>query len=260
MVLEECVSMRSQEKERVSVGECCSALIHNKLPPKMKDPGKFSTPCIINGKLFQNALCDLGASVSIMPYSIFKKLKLGKLLPTTMTLQLADRSLNFPKGRIEDVPLKIGEFTVPVSFIVLEIAEDDNIPIILGRPFLATSGALIDVKGSTITLCVGNDKASFKLKLMHKSLSYVQGIMCINSLPLNDNAYMFVSSTNDTLVACDDALISVNSKMVSEDVKELSTLKDEFKMPSWFELSLKDDENGFSSVNGAELLAPKKKK
>ncbi|XP_021728352.1 uncharacterized protein LOC110695428 [Chenopodium quinoa] len=157
----------------VNVGECYSALIHNDLPPKMKDPGNFSIPCNINGKLFQNALCDLGACVSIMPYSVFKKLKLGELLLTNMTLQLADRSINIPKGRIEDIPFKIGEFTIPVDFIVLKIAEDDNIPIILGRPFLATSGALIDVKGYIITLCVGNSKASFKLKSMHESLSYV---------------------------------------------------------------------------------------
>ncbi|XP_021754407.1 uncharacterized protein LOC110719725 [Chenopodium quinoa] len=170
----------------------------------MKDPGNLSIPCNINGKLFQNALCDLGASVSIMPYSVFKKLKLGELIPTNMTLQLADRSIKFPKGIVEDVPLKIGEFTIPVDFIVLEITEDDNIPIILGRPLLATSGALIDGKGSIITLCVGNDKASFKLKSMHESLSYMQGIMCINSFPLNDDACMFVSSTNDMLVACDD--------------------------------------------------------
>ncbi|XP_021717455.1 uncharacterized protein LOC110685265 [Chenopodium quinoa] len=137
--------------DSVSVEECCSALIHDDLPPKIKDLGNISIPCNINGKLFQNALYDLGASVSIMPYSVFKKLRLGELLPTNMALQLADRSIKFPKGRVEDIPLKIGEFSIPVDFIVLEIAEDDNIPIILGRPFLATLGALIDVKGGLIT-------------------------------------------------------------------------------------------------------------
>ncbi|XP_021757441.1 uncharacterized protein LOC110722480 [Chenopodium quinoa] len=107
--------------DSVNVGECCSALIDNDLPPKMKDPGNFSIPCNINGKLFQNALYDLGACVSIMPYSFFKKLNLGELLPTNMTLQLADRSIMIPKSKIEDVPLKIGEFTIPVDFIVLEL-------------------------------------------------------------------------------------------------------------------------------------------
>src|SRR6185437_11973855 len=101
----------------------------------------------------------------------------GELLLTNMTLQLADRSIKFPKGRVEDVPLRIGGFTIPVDFIMLEIEEDDHIPIILGRPFLATSGALIDVKGGRITLRVGNEKESFKLKPMHESLSFVKRIM-----------------------------------------------------------------------------------
>ncbi|XP_021737520.1 uncharacterized protein LOC110704039 [Chenopodium quinoa] len=206
--------------EPVSLGECYSAFIHNDLPPKMNDLGNFSIPCNINGKLFQNALCDLGANVSIMPYSVFKKLKLGELLSTNMTLQLANRSIKFPKGRIEDVPLKIGKFTIPVDFIVLEIAEDEKIPIILGRPFLAASGALIDVKGGMITSCVGDSKASFKLKSMHESLSYVHEIMCINSLSSNSNDFVFASSTNENLVACDDVPKSVESKVVSEEEKD----------------------------------------
>ncbi|XP_021747878.1 uncharacterized protein LOC110713738 [Chenopodium quinoa] len=173
--------------EQVGLGECCSAFIHDDLLPKMKEPGNFSIPCNINGKLFQNALCDLGASVSIMLYSVFKRLKIGELLPSNMTLQLSDSSIKFPKGRVEDVPLKIGDFTIPVDFIVLEIAEDDHIPIILGRPFLATSGALIDVKGGRITLGVGNNEESFELKPMHESLSIVKGIMCVNSPRSIDN-------------------------------------------------------------------------
>ncbi|XP_021724214.1 uncharacterized protein LOC110691579 [Chenopodium quinoa] len=171
--------------ESMSLGECCSAFIHNDFPPKMKDPGNFSIPCNIKGKLFQNALCDLGAS--IIPYSVCKRLTIGELLPTNMTLQLADHSIKFPKGRVEDVPLRIGEFTIPVDFTVLEIAEDDHIPIILGRPFLATSGALIDVKGGRITLRVGNNEESCELKLMHESLSLVKGIMCVNSPRSIDN-------------------------------------------------------------------------
>ncbi|XP_021763958.1 uncharacterized protein LOC110728621 [Chenopodium quinoa] len=137
-----------------------------------------------------------------MPYSAFKRLKLGELLPTNMTLQLANRSIKFPKGRIEDVPFKIGEFTIPVDFIELMITEDDNIPIILGRPFLETLGALIDVKGGIITLCVGDDSASFKLKPMHESLSFVQGI----------------------------ASISIDSKFVSDGKKETSWLDDVIEM------------------------------
>ncbi|XP_021736994.1 uncharacterized protein LOC110703498 [Chenopodium quinoa] len=197
-----------------SITQMPSAFIHNELPKEMKDPGNFSIPCEIKRKMFNNAFCDLGASVSVMPYSIFKKLKLGELLPSNITLQLADRNIMIPKGRVEDVPLKIGGFTIPVDFIVLEIAEDDHIPIILGRPFLATSGALINVKGGRITLRIGKKEESFELKPMNESLSLVKGIMCANSPRSIDNVCMINSSTNDDLENCDDVLSSFDGKKV----------------------------------------------
>ncbi|KAJ9180959.1 hypothetical protein P3X46_009139 [Hevea brasiliensis] len=92
------------------------------------------------------ALCDLGASVSLMPLSICKKLEIGKLKPTTISLQLADRSIKYPVGILENIPIKVGKFFIPVDFVVLEMEEDVQIPIILGRPFLATVGAIIDAK------------------------------------------------------------------------------------------------------------------
>ncbi|XP_021732411.1 uncharacterized protein LOC110699225 [Chenopodium quinoa] len=203
--------------EPVNLGECFSAFIHNDLPQKLKDPGNFSVPCKIKGKLFHNALCDLCASVSIMPYSVFKKLKLGELLPSNMTLQLANRSIKFPKGRVEDVPLKIGEFTIPIDFIVLEIAEDDHIPFILRRPFLTTSGTLIDVKGGRITLRVGKNEEGFELKPTHESLSLVKGIICVNSPRPIDNVCMIDFSTNNVIENCDDVLLSCDCKKVSEE-------------------------------------------
>ncbi|XP_021724876.1 uncharacterized protein LOC110692185 [Chenopodium quinoa] len=88
MFLKEILSgkRKCNEVDSVKVGECCSSLIHNDLSKKIKDPGNFSIPCNVNGKVFQNDLCDLGSSVSIMSYSVFKKVKLGELLPTNMTL------------------------------------------------------------------------------------------------------------------------------------------------------------------------------
>ncbi|XP_057999286.1 uncharacterized protein LOC131178345 [Hevea brasiliensis] len=87
----------------------------------------------------ERALCDLGASVSLMPLSICEKLKVGDLKPTTISLQLADRSIKYPVGILENVPLKVGKFFIPMDFVVLEIEEDVRMPIILGRPFLATA-------------------------------------------------------------------------------------------------------------------------
>ncbi|XP_021857305.2 uncharacterized protein [Spinacia oleracea] len=134
-------------KDTVHLTENFSAFILSLFPLKLKDPGSFSIPCSIQNLKFDNALCDLGASVSILPYKIYKKLNLGDLTPTLMSLQLADRLVMFPLGRVDDVPLVIRKLTFLGDFIVLDIDEDAHTPIILGRPFLATAGALIDVQG-----------------------------------------------------------------------------------------------------------------
>ena len=101
------------------------------------------------------ALCDLGASVSVMPLSICNKLDMGSLKSTNVTLQMADRSTKRPLGVLEDVPVRVGKFFIPVDLIVLDMAEDIHIPIILGTPFLRTAGAVIDLRTGSITLHVG---------------------------------------------------------------------------------------------------------
>ncbi|GKB90571.1 DUF4219 domain-containing protein [Tanacetum coccineum] len=105
-----------------------------------------------------NALTDLGASISVMPYSLFKILELGGLKPIKMTIEMADRSMQSPKGIKENVPVKISNFVFPIDFVVLDIMEDENVPINLGRPMLATAHAKIDVYGKKISLGVGNDQ------------------------------------------------------------------------------------------------------
>ncbi|XP_021765666.1 uncharacterized protein LOC110730162 [Chenopodium quinoa] len=102
------------------------------------------------------ALCDLGASVSLMPLSICKKLQMGELKPTRMSLLLPDRSVKFPLGILEDFPLRVGKFFIPCDFVVIEMEEDAHVPIILGRPFLATAGAIIDMMNGRITFEVGD--------------------------------------------------------------------------------------------------------
>jgi len=128
------------ENTTVSLTEGCNAIIQNKLPPKLSDPGSFFIPYSDGGLTISRALCDLGASVSLMPYSICKKLQVGDLKPTTISLQLADRSVKYPLGVLEDIPLQVGKFFIPYDFVVMEMEEDSRIPIILGRPFLALQG------------------------------------------------------------------------------------------------------------------------
>ena len=108
----------------ITLTENCSTIIQRKLPEKLKDPGSFTIPCIIREHTFNKALCDLGASINLMPFSVAKKLNLGEITPTALSLQMADRSLTFPKGIIKDVLVKVDKFIFPVDFVVLDMEED----------------------------------------------------------------------------------------------------------------------------------------
>ncbi|GJR74654.1 hypothetical protein Tco_0087019 [Tanacetum coccineum] len=136
--------------------------INNIIPRKEKDPGSFTLPCFINDVCFDNALVDLGASVSVMPLSTYLNLGLGELAHTRLTVELADRTVKYPKGIAENVLVGIGKFTFPVDFIILDMPEDIKVPLILGRPFLSTARAKIDVYKRKITLRVGEEKIIFK--------------------------------------------------------------------------------------------------
>ncbi|XP_021760169.1 DNA damage-inducible protein 1-like, partial [Chenopodium quinoa] len=146
------------ENATVSLTAECSAILQNTLPKKLGDPGSYSIPVKLGDIEINRALCDLGASVSLMPLSICEKLQMGELKPTRISLQLADRSVKFPLGILEDVPLRVGKFFIPCDFVVMEMEEDAHVPIILGRPFLATAGAIIDMKNGKITFEVGDEK------------------------------------------------------------------------------------------------------
>ena len=151
------------ECEIVKLTEECSAIIQKKLPEKLKDPGSFTIPCTIGNISFPKVLCDLGASINLMPHSLFKKLGLGSLKPTGMTLQMANRSCCRPLGIVEDVLIKVDKFILPVDFVVLEMESDSAIPLILGRPFLATGRVRIDVATGRLTLRVGHEKVHFNV-------------------------------------------------------------------------------------------------
>ncbi|XP_021748570.1 uncharacterized protein LOC110714371 [Chenopodium quinoa] len=152
-----------EENTTVALNAECSAILQNTLPKKLGDPDSYLIPVKLGDIKINRALCDLGASVSLMPLSICKKLQMGELKPTRISLQLADRSVKFPLGVLEDVPLRVGKFFIPCDFVVMEMDEDVNVPIILGRPFLATAGAIIDMKKGKITFEVGDEKLEYSL-------------------------------------------------------------------------------------------------
>ena len=154
---------RLSEFETVNLTKECSVILQMKLPHKLKDPGSFIIPCKIGNSIFERALCDLGASINLMPLSIFRQLGLGEDRPTTVTLQLADRSLKHSQGVIEDVLVKVDKFIFLADFIVLDMEEDKEIRIILGRPFLATGRGMIDVHKGELKLRVQDDEVRFSV-------------------------------------------------------------------------------------------------
>ncbi|GJT51416.1 reverse transcriptase domain-containing protein [Tanacetum coccineum] len=154
--------LRNKEKLRRSLSTTvnaeCSAIIMNKVPEKLEDPGKFLIPCALQELDRTSALADSGASINLLPHSIYKKLGLEALTPTRMTLELANRSITHPMGIAEDVVVRVDGFTFLADFVVVNFEPDPRVPIILGRPFLRTAKALIDLYEETLTLRVGKEE------------------------------------------------------------------------------------------------------
>ena len=151
--------------------EQVSAIIQCKTPVKYKDPGCPTISVNIGGTCMERALLDLGASVNLLPYSMYKQLGLGELKPTSITLSLADRSIKIPKGTVEDVLIQVDKFYYPVDFVVLDTepaaAGANYVPIILGRPFLATSNAIINCQNGVMQLTFRN--MTLELNIFHFS-------------------------------------------------------------------------------------------
>ena len=157
--------------KKAFLSEQASSIIQCKTLVKYKDPGSPTISVNIGGICLDKALLDLGASVNLLPYSVYKQLGLGELKPTNITLSLTDRSVKISKGIVEDILVKVDKFYYPVDFVVLDtglVAEGINqVPIILGRPFLATSNAIINCRNGVMQFTFGN--MTMELNIFHLS-------------------------------------------------------------------------------------------
>jgi len=145
--------------KQVSVVEQVSAILQNNNALKYKDPGCPIISCFIGEHKIEKALLDLGASVNLLPYSVFQSLNLGELKPTSVTFLLVDRYVKVPRGIVDDVLVQVDKFIYPMDFIVLDtqhVEVCNLIPVILGRPFLATSNTLINCRNGVMKLSFGN--------------------------------------------------------------------------------------------------------
>jgi hypothetical protein len=158
--------MKFQEHETLALTKEVSVVLLRKLPPKLKDPRSFTIPCRIGDHDFEQALLDLGAGVNLLSYTVYETLGLAELKPTSVTLQLADRSIKRLRGILKDVLVKVGEFILPTDFIVLDMEESPMplpLPIILGRPFIRTVDTKICVKKGIVSMKVNGEKIEFKI-------------------------------------------------------------------------------------------------
>ncbi|XP_016172972.1 uncharacterized protein LOC107615422 [Arachis ipaensis] len=138
-------------------------MIQEGIPPKLKDSGSFFLPCTIGATIIDKALCDLGSSVNLMPLSMMRRISIEKVKPIQMSLELVDISLVIPKGVIENLFVRVGKFIFPANFVILDLEEEGNDSIILGRPFLATARAIIDVEQGKMTLRINDEKITLNV-------------------------------------------------------------------------------------------------
>ncbi|GJZ01663.1 reverse transcriptase domain-containing protein [Tanacetum coccineum] len=184
--------LRNKEKlEEIAITTMnaeCSAIIMNKVPEKLKDPGKFLIPCALQELDRTSALADSGASINLLPHSIYKKLGLEALTATRMTLELANRSITHPMGIAEDVVVRVDGFTFLTDFVVVSFEPDPRVPIILGRPFLRTAKALIDLYEETLTLRLGKEELVYYAdKSKKKKISILFTPFLSSPLKTSDN-------------------------------------------------------------------------
>ncbi|GJR48377.1 reverse transcriptase domain-containing protein [Tanacetum coccineum] len=147
----------------------CSAVLLNKVPEKLRDPGKFLIPCVLQDLEVCNSLADSRASINLMPLLIYEKLGIRPLKPTRMTLELANRYITYPMGITEDVIIKVDKFNFLADFVIVDFEADPRVPIILGRPFLRTAKALVDLYEEKLTLRIGNEELVFRAEIFSEN-------------------------------------------------------------------------------------------
>nr|GEY03042.1 reverse transcriptase domain-containing protein [Tanacetum cinerariifolium] len=179
-----------------------SVILQNKVPPKLGDPKSFLIPCNFNKSFSCNALANLGSSINLMSYFLYSKLSLKTLKPTKMSIRLADRSFQYHVGIAKNMLVEVGKFTFPADFVILEIKKDSKVLLILGRPFLHTVDAVIQVKQKQLKIRVGTERMIFHIDYTMKH-SY-----------LNDNTCFSIDVIDKILEEDFDALLDEGSEIL----------------------------------------------
>ncbi|KAK9689051.1 hypothetical protein RND81_09G031600 [Saponaria officinalis] len=207
-----CTNKRNiKNAEKISIGENVSALIQRKVPPKCNDPGMFTIPCTIGSSKFERYMLDLGASINIMPKSVYESLHGGELVENDVMIQLADRSYAYPLGILEDVLVQVGDLVFPADFYILDMGDSrdsTNVTLFLGRPFLKTSRAKIDVHNGILSLEFDGEVITFNIFDAMKCSDKINSVCAVDYIDIIDWIVQEIFD-NDHAVkfyAADDAL------------------------------------------------------
>ncbi|GJY13822.1 reverse transcriptase domain-containing protein [Tanacetum coccineum] len=225
-----------EELANTPLSENCSAVILKKLPKKLGDSYRFTIPCDFSKPKCQG-LADLGASINLMPLSVFHRLGYTNLESTQMTLELANRQLCRPDGICKDVLVPVGKFTYPADFVVVDYAPDEQIPLILGRPFLRTARALIDVYDEKLILRDGNESLTLNMQSEKSKLNGIQRVESINMIDIfNVPNYIGFKDlfaqmySGSPTIQSDDSFPSSSPMKTSDSTSE--EFADEFTLPN----------------------------
>ncbi|GJW00057.1 reverse transcriptase domain-containing protein, partial [Tanacetum coccineum] len=192
---------------------------------KIEDPRKFLIPCILQDLEVYNSLDDSGASINLMPLSIYEKLGVGPLKPTRMTLELANRSGTFLMGIAEDVIVKVEKFNFLSDFVIVDFEADPRVPIILGRPFLRIARALVDLYEEKLTLRVRNEEVVFYTdKSSRNNQSDIQSVHCINIIDFSIDKPISGSTTFPSDSSPSSPLVETSDSLLEEFADELTLL------------------------------------
>ncbi|XP_070056731.1 uncharacterized protein [Nicotiana tomentosiformis] len=225
-----------QDLATVTLTQTCNVVMTRPIAENLSDPGSFTIPCTIGNYVFAKALFDLGASINLMPLDIYKRLGIGRARPTSMLLQLADRTVKRPSGILDDVLVQVEKIVFPTDFVILDCRVDEEIPIILGRPFLATGRALIDCETGELKMRLNDEKITFNVQKSMQGPSEFANCSLIEAVDVILEEENETLNAKDPLVAC---LMNLE-EMDGEDLAEYAFLEPKSTLPVIISSSLLD--------------------
>ncbi|XP_070049100.1 uncharacterized protein [Nicotiana tomentosiformis] len=211
----------TQDLVTVTLTQTCSAVVTRPIAEKLSGLGSFTIPCTISSYAFAKALCDLGASINLMSLAIYKKLGIGRARPTSMLLQLGERTVKRPAGILDDVLVQVEKFVFPTDFVILDCQVDEDIPIILGRPLLDRGRARIDCETRELKMRLNNEEITFNVQKSMWRPNKFANCSLIEVVDMIMEEASEALNAKDPLAACLTNLEEVNGEDLAEWVLAL---------------------------------------